>query len=143
MNKAKNGKKEKSSTFNEEIKTKEVSVQTDENDDDICKNAQKTFIIKRKEKIDSLILSKYIPIILLMVISVYLYKKSLKGCDLEESVCLEAENIKKFYKHGYKLFLCSLIVAFILLLMFYNLISIFIEVPFLGVYIFFLHISRS
>ena len=136
MNKAKNGKKEKASTFNEEIKTKEVSVQTDENDDDICKNAQKIFLIKKREKIDSIILSKYIPIILLMAISIYLYKKSLKGCDLEESVCLEAENIKKFYKHGYKLFLCSLIVAFILLLMFYNLISIFIEIPFFGIYIY-------
>jgi hypothetical protein len=106
MNKAKNGKKEKASSFNEEIKTKEISVQTDENDDDICENAQKIFLLKRKEKIDSLILSKYIPIILLMVISTYLYKKSLKGCDLEESVCLEAENIQKFYKYGYKLFLC-------------------------------------
>ena len=62
---------EKASTFIEEIKTKEVSVQTDENDDDICKNAQKIFLIKKREKIDSIILSKYIPIILLMAISIY------------------------------------------------------------------------
>ena len=143
MNNANNGEKENKKIINlqsnikNEEKTKEISVQTEEGDN-IYTNAQKIYLIKpKKESIDSIILSKYIPIIFLMSISFYLYKKSLKGCEFEESVCLEAANIKKFYKHGFKLFLCSLIVGFILLLMFYNLISIFIEIPFLLIYVYF------
>ena len=137
MNKAKNGEKENQSNVIKEEKTKEISVQTEEGDN-IYKNAKKIFLIKSKrDSFDSIILSKYIPIIFLMLISFYLYIKSLKGCELEESECLEASNIKKFYKHGYKLFLCSVIVGFILLLMFYNLISIFVEIPFLLIYVYF------
>ena len=149
MNKAKNGKVEnqkiiKTNDISEaniknEPKTKEMSVQTEEGEN-IYKNAQKIYLIKtKKNKLESIILSKYIPIIFLMLISFYLYKKSLKGCELEESVCLEASNIKKFYKYGYKLLLCSFIVGFILLLIFYNLISIFIQIPFLCVYIYFFY----
>ena len=131
MNNAKNEKNE--------IKTKEISIQTEEGDN-ILKNAKKIYLIKsRKEKFESIILSKHIPIIILMSISFYLYKKSLKGCELEESVCLEAANIKKFYKYGYKLFLCSCIVGFILLLMLYNLISIFLQIPFLFIYIYYFY----
>ena len=131
MNKAKNGKNV--------VETKEISVQTEE-DENIMKNAKKIYLIKsKKEKLESKILSKYIPIIFLMSISFYLYKKSLKGCEFEESVCLEAANIKKFYKYGYKLLLCSFIVGFILLLMLYNLISIFIQIPFLLVYIYYFY----
>ena len=122
-----------------EIKTKEISIQTEEGDN-ILKNAKKIYLIKpRKEKFESIILSKHIPIIIIMSISFYLYKKSLKGCELEESVCLEAANIKKFYKYGYKLFLCSCIVGFILLLMLYNLISIFLQIPFLFIYIYYFY----
>ena len=141
MNKAKNGKEENQkiiktndiskANIKNEPKTKEMSVQTEEGEN-IYKNAQKIYLIKsKKNKLESIILSKYIPIIFLMLISFYLYKKSLKGCELEESVCLEASNIKKIYKYGYKLLLCSFIVGFILLLIFYNLISIFIQIPFL------------
>jgi hypothetical protein len=149
MHKAKNGKKEnkkkiKSNNENEsnneeESKTREISIQTEEGEN-IYKNAEKIFLIKsKKEKLDSVILSKYIPIIFLMLISFYLYKKSLKGCDLEESVCLEAANIKKFYKYGYKLLLCSFIVGFILLLIFYGLISVLLQIPFISVYIYFFY----
>ena len=74
-----------------------------------------------------------------MFISFYLYKKSLKGCELDESACLEAANIKKFYKYGYKLLLCSSIVGFILLLIFYNLISIFVQLPFLSIYAYYFY----
>ena len=145
MNKAKNGSEENNSNIipqKENIKkvlTTESSTQTEEEDDNINKNYKKAFIIKKKPKFESIILSKYVPIIYLMLISFYLYKKSLKGCELEESVCLEAENIKKFYKYGYKLFLCCLIVGFILLLMFYNLISIFVQIPFIGTYAYFFY----
>ena len=139
MNKAKNGENENQSNVIKEEKTKEISVQTEEGDN-IYTNAQKIYLIKpKKESIDSIILSKYIPILFLMSISFYLYKKSLKGCEFEESVCLEASNIKKFYKYGFKLFLCCLIVGFIFLLMIYNLISIFIGIPFLFVYIYFFY----
>jgi hypothetical protein len=135
MNKAKNGKNV--------VETKEISVQTEE-DESIMENAKKIYLIKpKKEKLESKILSKYIPIIFLMSISFYLYKKSLKGCEFEESVCLEAANIKKFYKYGYKLLLCSFIVGFILLLMLYNLISIFIQIPFLLVYFYFFYIYQG
>ena len=147
MNKAKNGKNKNKKEINskenkqinniKEVETKDISVQTDEGEN-IYKNAKKIYLIKPKNsKIDTIILSKYIPIIFLMSISFYLYKKSLKGCELEESECLEAANIQKFYKHGYKLLLCSFIVAYILLLMLYNLISIYIEIPFLCVYLYF------
>ena len=74
-----------------------------------------------------------------MLISFSLYQKSLKGCDFDESTCLEADNIKKFYKHGFKLFQCSLIVGFILLLIFYNLISIFIQIPFIATYAYYFY----
>ena len=135
MNKEKNGK----DVDKKEIKTYEVSIQTDDVEN-IYKNAKKVYLIKPKiDRFDSIILSKYLPIIFLMLISFYLYKKSLKGCEFEESVCLEASNIKKFYKYGFKLFLCCLIVGFIFLLMIYNLISIFIGIPFLFVYIYFFY----
>ena len=150
MNKAKNGKKEnkkekntsikKKSNNKKEIKLKESSIQTDE-EENIYKKPKKRYLKKpKKDKFDSKMLSKYIPIIFLMCISFYLYKKSLKGCEFkEESKCLEAKNIKKFYKYGYKLLLCSFIVGYLLLLMLFNLIPIFIEIPFLCVYIYFFY----
>ena len=148
MNKAKNGSKEINNEINSQkdnnpllkkkITTSESSTQT-EDDDSIYKNYKKAYIIRRKEKFESIILSKYIPIIYLMLISVSLYQKSLKGCDFDESTCLEADNIKKFYKHGFKLFQCSLIVGFILLLIFYNLISIFIQIPFIATYAYYFY----
>ena len=148
MNKAKNGSKELNNEINSQkennpllkkkITTTESSTQT-EDDDSIYKNYKKAFIIRRKEKLESIILSKYIPIIYLMLISFSLYQKSLKGCDFDESTCLEADNIKKFYKHGFKLFQCSLIVGFILLLIFYNLISIFIQIPFIATYAYYFY----
>ena len=148
MNKAKNGSKEINNEINSQkdnnpllkkkITTTESSTQT-EDDDSIYKNYKKAFIIRRKEKLESIILSKYIPIIYLMLISFSLYQKSLKGCDFDESTCLEADNIKKFYKHGFKLFQCSLIVGFILLLIFYNLISIFIQIPFIATYAYYFY----
>ena len=148
MNKAKNGSKEINNEINSQkdnnpllkkkITTTESSTQT-EDDDSIYKNYKKAYIIRRKEKLESIILSKYIPIIYLMLISVSLYQKSLKGCDFDESTCLEADNIKKFYKHGFKLFQCSLIVGFILLLIFYNLISIFIQIPFIATYAYYFY----
>ena len=148
MNKAKNGSKELNNEINSQkdnnpllkkkITTTESSTQT-EDDDSIFKNYKKAYIIRRKEKLESIILSKYIPIIYLMLISVSLYQKSLKGCDFDESTCLEADNIKKFYKHGFKLFQCSLIVGFILLLIFYNLISIFIQIPFIATYAYYFY----
>ena len=149
MNKAKNGSKETKSQINKEkdnntsnpktITTTESSTQTEEDFDNINKNYKKAFIIKKKPKLETIILSKYIPIIFLMIISFYLYKKSLKGCELEESACLEAANIKKFYKYGYKLLLCSSIVGFILLLIFYNLISICVQIPFLVTYAYYFY----
>ena len=148
MNKAKNGSKEINNEINSQkdnnpllkkkITTTESSTQT-EDDDSIYKSYKKAYIIRRKEKLESIILSKYIPIIYLMLISVSLYQKSLKGCDFDESTCLEADNIKKFYKHGFKLFQCSLIVGFILLLIFYNLISIFIQIPFIATYAYYFY----
>ena len=148
MNKAKNGSKELNNEINSQkdnnpllkkkITTTESSTQT-EDDDSIYKNYKKAYIIRRKEKLESIILSKYIPIIYLMLISFSLYQKSLKGCDFDESTCLEADNIKKFYKHGFKLFQCSLIVGFILLLIFYNLISIFIQIPFIATYAYYFY----
>ena len=148
MNKAKNGSKEINNEINSQkdnnpllkkkITTTESSTQT-EDDDSIYKNYKKAYIIRRKEKLESIILSKYIPIIYLMLISFSLYQKSLKGCDFDESTCLEADNIKKFYKHGFKLFQCSLIVGFILLLIFYNLISIFIQIPFIATYAYYFY----
>ena len=148
MNKAKNGSKEINNEINSQkdnnpllkkkITTTESSTQT-EDDDSIFKNYKKAYIIRRKEKLESIILSKYIPIIYLMLISFSLYQKSLKGCDFDESTCLEADNIKKFYKHGFKLFQCSLIVGFILLLIFYNLISIFIQIPFIATYAYYFY----
>ena len=148
MNKAKNGSKELNNEINSQkennpllkkkITTTESSTQT-EDDDSIFKNYKKAYIIRRKEKLESIILSKYIPIIYLMLISFSLYQKSLKGCDFDESTCLEADNIKKFYKHGFKLFQCSLIVGFILLLIFYNLISIFIQIPFIATYAYYFY----
>ena len=148
MNKAKNGSKELNNEINSQkdnnpllkkkITTTESSTQT-EDDDSIFKNYKKAYIIRRKEKLESTILSKYIPIIYLMLISFSLYQKSLKGCDFDESTCLEADNIKKFYKHGFKLFQCSLIVGFILLLIFYNLISIFIQIPFIATYAYYFY----
>ena len=148
MNKAKNGSKEINNEINSQkdnnpllkkkITTTESSTQT-EDDDSIFKNYKKAYIIRRKEKLESIILSKYIPIIYLMFISFSLYHKSLKGCDFDESTCLEADNIKKFYKHGFKLFQCSLIVGFILLLIFYNLISIFIQIPFIATYAYYFY----
>ena len=148
MNKAKNGSKEINNEINSQkdnnqllkkkITTIESSTQT-EDDDSIYKNYKKAYIIRRKEKLESIILSKYIPIIYLMLISFSLYQKSLKGCDFDESTCLEADNIKKFYKHGFKLFQCSLIVGFILLLIFYNLISIFIQIPFIATYAYYFY----
>lgn len=148
MNKAKNGSKEINNEINyqkdnnpllkKKITTTESSTQT-EDDDSIYKNYKKAYIIRRKEKLESIILSKYIPIIYLMLISFSLYQKSLKGCDFDESTCLEADNIKKFYKHGFKLFQCSLIVGFILLLIFYNLISIFIQIPFIATYAYYFY----
>ena len=148
MNKAKNGSKEINNEINyqkdnnpllkKKITTTESSTQT-EDDDSIYKSYKKAYIIRRKEKLESIILSKYIPIIYLMLISVSLYQKSLKGCDFDESTCLEADNIKKFYKHGFKLFQCSLIVGFILLLIFYNLISIFIQIPFIATYAYYFY----
>ena len=148
MNKAKNGSKEINNEINyqkdnnpllkKKITTTESSTQT-EDDDSIFKNYKKAYIIRRKEKLESIILSKYIPIIYLMLISFSLYQKSLKGCDFDESTCLEADNIKKFYKHGFKLFQCSLIVGFILLLIFYNLISIFIQIPFIATYAYYFY----
>ena len=148
MNKAKNGSKEINNEINSQkdnnpllkkkITTTESSTQT-EDDDSIYKNYKKAYIIRRKEKLESIILSKYIPIIYLMLISFSLYQKSLKGCNFDESTCLEADNIKKFYKHGFKLFQCSLIVGFILLLIFYNLISIFIQIPFIATYAYYFY----
>ena len=148
MNKAKNGSKEINNEINSQkdnnpllkkkITTTESSTQT-EDDDSIYKNYKKAYIIRRKEKLESIILSKYIPIIYLMLISFSLYQKSLKGCDFDESTCLEADNIKKFYKHGFKLFQCSLIVGFILLLIFYNLISIYIQIPFIATYAYYFY----
>ena len=148
MNKAKNGSKEINNEINSQkdnnpllkkkITTTESSTQT-EDDDSIYKSYKKAYIIRRKEKLESIILSKYIPIIYLMLISFSLYQKSLKGCDFDESTCLEADNIKKFYKHGFKLFQCSLIVGFILLLIFYNLISIFIQIPFIATYAYYFY----
>ena len=148
MNKAKNGSKEINNEINSQkdnnqllkkkITTNESSTQT-EDDDSIYKSYKKAYIIRRKEKLESIILSKYIPIIYLMLISFSLYQKSLKGCDFDESTCLEADNIKKFYKHGFKLFQCSLIVGFILLLIFYNLISIFIQIPFIATYAYYFY----
>ena len=148
MNKAKNGSKEINNEINSQkdnnpllkkkITTTESSTQT-EDDDSIFKNYKKAYIIRRKEKLESIILSKYIPIISLMLISFSLYQKSLKGCDFDESTCLEADNIKKFYKHGFKLFQCSLIVGFILLLIFYNLISIYIQIPFIATYAYYFY----
>ena len=148
MNKAKNGSKEINNEINSQkdnnpllkkkITTTESSTQT-EDDDSIFKNYKKAYIIRRKEKLESIILSKYIPIIYLMLISFSLYQKSLKGCDFDESTCLEADNIKKFYKHGFKLFQCSLIVGFILLLIFYNLISIYIQIPFIATYAYYFY----
>ena len=148
MNKAKNGSKELNNEINSQkdnnqllkkkITTTESSTQT-EDDDSIYKNYKKAYIIRRKEKLESIILSKYIPIIYLMLISFSLYQKSLKGCDFDESTCLEADNIKKFYKHGFKLFQCSLIVGFILLLIFYNLISIYIQIPFIATYAYYFY----
>ena len=148
MNKAKNGSKEINNEINSQkdnnpllkkkITTTESSTQT-EDDDSIFKNYKKAYIIRRKEKLESIILSKYIPITYLMLISFSLYQKSLKGCDFDESTCLEADNIKKFYKHGFKLFQCSLIVGFILLLIFYNLISIFIQIPFIATYAYYFY----
>ena len=145
MNKAKNGSEENNSNiipqkeFIKKIITTESSTQTEEEDDNINKNYKKAFIIKKKPKFESIILSKYVPIIYLMIISFYLYKKSLKGCELEESACLEAANIKKFYKYGYKLLLCSSIVGFILLLIFYNLISICVQLPFFVTYAYYFY----
>jgi hypothetical protein len=148
MNKAKNGSKELNNEINSQkdnnpflkkkITTTESSTQT-EDDDSIYKNYKKAYIIRRKEKLESIILSKYIPIISLMLISFSLYQKSLKGCNFDESTCLEADNIKKFYKHGFKLFQCSLIVGFILLLIFYNLISIYIQIPFIATYAYYFY----
>ena len=148
MNKAKNGSKEINNEINSQkdnnpllkkkITTTESSTQT-EDDDSIYKNYKKAYIIRKKEKLESIILSKYIPIIYLMLISFSLYQKSLKGCDFDESTCLEADNIKKFYKHGFKLFQCSLIVGFILLLIFYNLISIYIQIPFIATYAYYFY----
>lgn len=121
------------------IKTKEIAVQTDD-EENSDKNTKNIYLMNpKKEKIETIILSKYIPIIFLMAISFYLYKNSLKGCEFEESVCLEAENIKKLYKQGYKLFLSSIIVGFILLPILYNLIPIFMEIPFLIVYVYFFY----
>ena len=148
MNKAKNGcinnntdpklsKENNTNNLHNSPTTTESSTQT-ENIDNITKNYQKAFKIIKREKFETLV-SKYVPILYLMFISFYLYKKSLKGCELEESVCLEAENIQKFYKYGYKLFLCSLIVGFILLLIFYNLISIFVQIPFISVYAYYFY----
>ena len=116
-------------------KTREISTQTD---DDLLfpliesKN-------KNKNNYDVIILTKYIPIIFLMIISFYIYKKSLKGCNLEENQCLEAQNIKKFYKYGYKVLLCSFIIGYIFLLIFKNLISFHIQIPFIAVYIFYFY----
>ena len=148
MNKAKNGSKENMTNIKiqkkndvnlyKNITVLESSTQTD-GDDEILKNYEKVLIIKKKPKFESIILSKYVPIIYLMFISFYLYQKSLKGCQLEESACLEAANIKKFYKYGYKLFLCACIVGFILLLMFYNLISIFVQIPFIITYAYYFY----
>ena len=148
MNKAKNGcinnntdpklsKENNTNNLHNSPKTIESSTQT-EDIDNITKNYQKAFKIIKREKFETLV-AKYVPILYLMFISFYLYKKSLKGCELEESVCLEAENIQKFYKYGYKLFLCSLIVGFILLLIFYNLISIFVQIPFISVYAYYFY----
>ena len=148
MNKAKNGcinnntdpklsKENNTNNLHNSPTTTESSTQT-ENIDNITKNYQKAFKIIKREKFETLV-AKYVPILYLMFISFYLYKKSLKGCELEESVCLEAENIQKFYKYGYKLFLCSLIVGFILLLIFYNLISIFVQIPFISVYAYYFY----
>ena len=143
MNKAKNGSKDNNEFFSQQnnnnannsknITTTDSSTQTEETDN-IDKSYTKAYIIKKRPKFETIILSKYIPILYLMFVSFYLYKKSLKGCQLDESACLEAANIKKFYKYGYKLVLCALIVGFILLLMFYNLISIVVQIPFLATY---------
>ena len=141
MNKAKNGLQSKDQISNS-THTKEASTQTEE-PPEISKNYKKSYIIKKRQSLESILLSKYIPIIFLMFISFYLYKKSLKGCDLDESECLEAANIKKFYKYGYKLLLCSFIVGFILLIMFYNLISIYVEIPFISMYIYYFYMYQG
>ena len=141
MNKAKNGLQSKDKISNS-THTKEASTQTEE-PPEISKNYKKSFIIKKRPSLESILLSKYIPIIFLMFISFYLYKKSLKGCDLDESECLEAANIKKFYKYGYKLLLCSFIVGFILLIMFYNLISIYVEIPFISMYFYYFYMYQG
>ena len=83
MNKAKNGSKKtdsgkKSSKendihhLNNSTTTKESSTQTDDIDD-VTKNYKRAFLIKKREKFESLV-SKYVPIIYLMFISFYLYK---------------------------------------------------------------------
>ena len=84
MNKAKNGSKETKSQINKEkdnntnnpktILTTESSTQTDEDFDDINKNYKRAFIIKKKPKLETILLSKYLPIIFLMIISFYTKK---------------------------------------------------------------------
>ena len=153
MNKAKNGLKQKEHQQNNHnnndvnqhnnIKTTDSSTQTEEDEESITKNYKRAFIIKKRPKLESILLAKYMPIIYLMFISFYLYKKSLKGCELDESACLEAANIKKFYKYGHKLVLCAFIVGFIFLLIFYNLISFIVQIPFLlYMLIIFIHIKE-
>ena len=144
MNKAKNGlkqiehhennHKENEANQNINISKTDSSTQTEEDDENITKNYKRAFIIRKRPKLETILLAKYIPIIILMFISFYLYKKSLKGCELDESACLEAANIKKFYKYGHKLVLCASIVGFIFLLIFYNLISFFVQIPFFAIY---------
>ena len=144
MNKAKNGlkqiehqqnnHKENEANQNINISKTDSSTQTEDDDENITKNYKRAFIIRKRPKLETILLAKYIPIIILMFISFYLYKKSLKGCELDESACLEAANIKKFYKYGHKLVLCASIVGFIFLLIFYNLISFFVQIPFFAIY---------
>ena len=116
-------------------KTREISTQTDDN--------LLLPLIKSKNKnknnIEATILTNYIPIIFLILISFYVYKKSLKGCTLEENQCLEAQNIKKMYNYGYKVLLCSFITGYIFLLTLKKLISIFILIPFIAVYIYYFY----